>query len=129
MMAQTTFSVRMDEQLKQQFDSLCADFGMNASVAFNVFARAVVRERKIPFEIISARKEVTREDGMRAFLALREEAKENGLHPQKYIEFLLKVLPSSTTGDLEKLLPWSAELPDECYAPQKMEDNANGKKH
>ncbi len=58
-----------------------------------------------------------------------ETAKENGLHPRKYIEFLLKVLPGSTTGDLEKLLPWSAELPDECYAPQKMEDNANGKKH
>jgi hypothetical protein len=58
-----------------------------------------------------------------------ETAKENGLHPQKYIEFLLKVLPNSTTGDLERLLPWSAELPADCYAPQKMEDNVNGKKH
>ena len=50
-MAQATFSIRMDESLKKQFDSLCSDFGMTASTAINVFARAVVRERKIPFEI------------------------------------------------------------------------------
>lgn len=50
-MAQATFSVRMDETLKKQFDSLCAEFGMNTSTAINVFAKAVVRERKIPFEI------------------------------------------------------------------------------
>ena len=54
-MAQATFSVRMDENLKRQFDILCADFGMNASTAFTVFAKAVVRERRIPFEISSPR--------------------------------------------------------------------------
>ena len=41
----------MDENLKKQFDILCSEFGMNATTAVNVFARAVVRERKIPFEI------------------------------------------------------------------------------
>ena len=39
-MAQATFSVRMDEALKKQFDGLCQEFGMNASTAINVFARA-----------------------------------------------------------------------------------------
>jgi len=78
-MAQATFSVRMDESLKRQFDALCADFGMNATTAFNVFARAVVRERKIPFEI-QASDEITRADGMSAFLALRAQAQENGVH-------------------------------------------------
>ena len=77
-MAQATFSVRMDEKLKRQFDDLCADFGMNATTAFNVFARAVVRERRIPFEI-QASEEVTRDSGMQAFLALRNEAKKNGI--------------------------------------------------
>ena len=52
-MAQATFSVRIDETLKKQFNSLCQDFGMNASTAINVFARAVVRQRRIPFEISS----------------------------------------------------------------------------
>lgn len=77
-MAQATFSVRMDESLKRQFDALCADFGMNATTAFNVFARAVVRERKIPFEI-QASDELSRADGLQAFLALRAEAKQNGI--------------------------------------------------
>jgi len=32
-MAQSTFSVRMDESLKKQFDGLCQEFGMNPSTA------------------------------------------------------------------------------------------------
>ena len=70
-MAQATFSVRMDETLKKQFDALCSDFGMTASTAINVFARAVVRERRIPFEITSPEPEITREGAMQAFLSLR----------------------------------------------------------
>ena len=76
-MAQATFSVRMDEGLKRQFDALCAEFGMNATTAFNVFAKAVVRERRIPFEIQAA--EPDRAPGMQAFLAMRAEAKKNGI--------------------------------------------------
>mgnify|MGYP001783279287 CR=1 FL=1 len=77
-MGQTTFSVRMDESLKNQFDNLCKEFGMNASTAFNIFARAVVRERKIPFEI-SAPIRNSLEDGHAAFHALRLAAKDNHL--------------------------------------------------
>lgn len=76
-MAQATFSVRMDETLKKQFDTLCSDFGMTASTAINVFARAVVRERKIPFEIVSLEPEITREKAMQAFLSLRAQAEKN----------------------------------------------------
>lgn len=76
-MAQATFSVRMDETLKKQFDMICSDFGMNASTAINVFARAVVRERKIPFEIASPELEVTRENAMQAFMAIREKAEKD----------------------------------------------------
>ena len=76
-MAQATFSVRMDEKLKRQFDDLCSDFGMTASTAINVFARAVVRERKIPFEIVSPEPEITREKAMQAFISLREQSERN----------------------------------------------------
>ena len=79
MMAQATFSVRMDENLKRQFDQMCSDFGMSVSTAITVFAKTVVRERKIPFEIAAPRTSVTREDGLNAFLALREEARRNNL--------------------------------------------------
>lgn len=77
-MAQATFSVRMDENLKRNFDALCSDFGMNATTAFNIFAKAVVRERRIPFEI-QASQEISRAAGIQAFMALRKEAKENGV--------------------------------------------------
>jgi DNA-damage-inducible protein J len=50
-MAQTTFSVRMDAEVKKQFDTFCSDVGMNASTAFNMFARAVLRERRLPFDV------------------------------------------------------------------------------
>lgn len=50
-MAQTTLSVRMDENVKKQFDAFCSEVGMNTSVAINLFAKAVLREGRIPFEI------------------------------------------------------------------------------
>jgi DNA-damage-inducible protein J len=53
-MAQTTLNVRMDENVKKQFDAFCTDVGMNTSVAVNLFVKAVLRERRIPFEIASS---------------------------------------------------------------------------
>ncbi len=76
-MAQATFSVRMDETLKKQFDTLCSDFGMTASTAINVFARAVVRERRIPFEITAPEPEITREKALQAFMSVRKQAEKN----------------------------------------------------
>lgn len=77
-MALVTFSVRMDETLKKQLDLLCNEFGMSTSTAINVFARAVVRERKIPFEI--SYPEVTREGALKVFEAMRKEAIKNGVN-------------------------------------------------
>ena len=78
-MAQSTFSVRMDEQLKEQFSNLCESFGMNMSTAINVFARAVVRERKIPFEISAGKSNITRAGAIAAFNTVRAKAVEDGL--------------------------------------------------
>ena len=74
-MAVATFSVRMDEDLKNELDELCAQFGMNTSVAINIFARAVVRERRIPFEITAA----SANAGLLAFQSLRDQAKANNV--------------------------------------------------
>jgi DNA-damage-inducible protein J len=41
----------MDADIKKRFDAFCADAGLNATVAVNMFARAVLREQRIPFEI------------------------------------------------------------------------------
>ena len=50
-MAQTTVSIRMDDNLKKQMDLLCEEFGMSFSTAVTIFAKAVVREKEIPFKI------------------------------------------------------------------------------
>lgn len=50
-MAQTNVNIRMDETLKQQFDYLCNELGLNMSTAINIFAKTMVRQQKIPFEI------------------------------------------------------------------------------
>ena len=44
-------TVRMDSQLKQNFDALCQQLGLSANAAMNIFANAVVRTRSIPFKI------------------------------------------------------------------------------
>ena len=50
-MSQTTVNIRMDSELKKQFEAFCSDVGMNMTTAFCVFAKKTVRERRIPFEI------------------------------------------------------------------------------
>ena len=50
-MAQSAVTVRLDSEMKLQFDALCEQFGMSANTAFNIFVKAVVRSRSIPFAI------------------------------------------------------------------------------
>ena len=50
-MAQTSVNIRMDAELKRQFEAFCADMGMSMTTAFCVFAKKAVREYRIPFEI------------------------------------------------------------------------------
>lgn len=85
-MGQVSMTVRMDSQLKQMFDALCAEFGMSANTAMNVFAKAVVQRRSIPFEIradekvMADKKAKTAQEGIEAFYELRKMA-ENGQFP------------------------------------------------
>ena len=50
-MAQTSVNIRMDAELKRQFEAFCADMGMSMTTAFCVYAKKAVREYRIPFEI------------------------------------------------------------------------------
>ncbi len=50
-MASTSVTIRMDENLKKQAERLFEDMGLNMTTAFTIFAKAVVRQGKIPFEI------------------------------------------------------------------------------
>ncbi|MBE6786262.1 MAG: type II toxin-antitoxin system RelB/DinJ family antitoxin [Ruminococcaceae bacterium] len=50
-MAQTNVNIRMDDELKRQLDLFCSEIGITASAAFNIFAKTVVRQQRIPFEL------------------------------------------------------------------------------
>lgn len=50
-MASTNINIRMDVDLKRQFEAFCSDMGMSMTTAFNIFAKKAVREYRIPFEI------------------------------------------------------------------------------
>ncbi len=50
-MGQTNVNIRMDEATKLAFDKFCEEIGLSVSAAFNIFAKTVVREQRIPFEL------------------------------------------------------------------------------
>ncbi|MDR1731384.1 MAG: type II toxin-antitoxin system RelB/DinJ family antitoxin [Synergistaceae bacterium] len=50
-MATTSVTIRMDENLKKQAETLFEDMGLNMTTAFTIFTKAVVRQGKIPFEV------------------------------------------------------------------------------
>lgn len=49
-MANTTYSFRLDKELKEDADELFKSLGMNTSVALNMFLTQCVREQSIPFK-------------------------------------------------------------------------------
>jgi len=81
-MSQTAFTVRMDSDTKKRFDEICKDFGMSSNTALNVFARTVVKQERIPFEVesqrITEKKEAARKLGD-AFEKLRAKVQEQGI--------------------------------------------------
>ncbi len=57
-------SIRLDDETKRGFDEFCESVGLSVSTAFNLFAKTVVREQRIPFEI---RAEVPSQQLLQAF--------------------------------------------------------------
>lgn len=74
-MAQTSMTVRIDNQQKAMFDQLCEQFGMSANTAINIFVRQVIRCR-IPFMIAAPEQEDDlRARAIQAINEIREDAK------------------------------------------------------
>lgn len=87
-MKQTTLSVRMDEELKNEFDAFCGEVGMNASVAINLFIKTVLREKRIPFEITNIPSEKT----VAAIKAVESDLKKGSLQTYDTVESMAKDL-------------------------------------
>lgn len=70
-----TVSIKMDDITKTKFSEFCESVGLTTSAAINMFAKRVVRDNKIPFEI-TGNPEPTEQ-----FLAAIKEAREIESNP------------------------------------------------
>ncbi len=53
-MAVTNVSFEMNDKLKNQMEEICEDLGMSMDDAFQIFARKMVNEEGLPFEVTEA---------------------------------------------------------------------------
>ena len=82
-MPTTAISIRLDSDIKKQFEELCKEFGLSTNAAFNLFARTVVREKAIPFPITLNRSESSE----RSIAALKALAQSQSLSAQESHEW------------------------------------------
>ena len=53
-MATKTITVRVEEDAKHQAEAILDDIGINVTTLFNACLKAVVREKKVPFSMVSS---------------------------------------------------------------------------
>ena len=52
-MATKSITVRVDEEVKATAESILDDIGINVTTLFNACLKAVVREKRVPFALVS----------------------------------------------------------------------------
>ena len=50
-MAQAMINFRMDAEEKHSLESVCEQLGLTVTSAFKLFAKKVIREKRIPFDV------------------------------------------------------------------------------
>jgi DNA-damage-inducible protein J len=51
MASSSTITVKLDNEVKRRTESIFEEIGLDWTTAFTVFAKAVIREHRIPFEL------------------------------------------------------------------------------
>ena len=72
-------TIRMDKETKREFDIFCENVGINITTAFNMFVKATLRTRELPFAVtdIDAQRQARKTFG-EAFRAAQEQSVING---------------------------------------------------
>ena len=83
-MPSVNVTVRIEEETKREFDTFCENVGINITTAFNMFIRATLRTRKLPFlvtdiEPLKQSREAIIAHGKESLREAQEQAKSNGL--------------------------------------------------
>ena len=80
-METTNITVRVDKATKKEFDAFCENVGINATAAVNMFIKAVLRTRQLPFTVTDVIIQEKRHYGvqtMEAIKRMREASAING---------------------------------------------------
>jgi len=75
-------TVRLDEEVKKEFDIFCDNVGINITTAFNMFIKATLRTRELPFVVTDNRpsqKDLILERGLDALRETQAQAKKSGV--------------------------------------------------
>ena len=74
-----TLSIRMNDSTKTAFEEFCDSVGLTVSAAVNMFAKIVVRENRIPFEITGSTDPFWSEENQTRLKLSMQHAKEGKL--------------------------------------------------
>jgi len=79
-MESVNVTVRMDKETKQDFEIFCDNVGINVTTAFNMFVKATLRTRELPFIVtdINMQKKEARKKFKRTIETMREQSAING---------------------------------------------------
>ena len=58
MLATKTVTVRVDEDTKREAEAILEDIGLNMTMLLNACLKAVVREKRVPFALVSSEYEL-----------------------------------------------------------------------
>lgn len=86
-MAQANLTIRLNDNDKTVFAEICEQIGLSVSAAMNVFVKAVIKERKIPFELSAKSDPFYSESNLNA-LRIADEQIKNGQTITKTFEEL-----------------------------------------
>ncbi|MBE5926638.1 MAG: type II toxin-antitoxin system RelB/DinJ family antitoxin [Lachnospiraceae bacterium] len=50
-MAKINVNVKLEEDIKKEFEQVCDNLGITMTAAFTMLAKQMVREQRIPFEV------------------------------------------------------------------------------
>ncbi len=102
-MAQTLVNIRMDEELKKNMDEICKELGITMSAAFNMFAKKMTREKRIPFDVSIS--DIKKENSEVGQLSVNDEdviyLTQNGYNP-KVVMSLEKYFKMTEEKELNK---------------------------
>jgi DNA-damage-inducible protein J len=77
-MGAVNVTVRVDEETKRDFDSFCDNVGINITTAFNMFIKATLRTRQLPFIVTDIEAQQARQDVQKAFSEAQKQSVMNG---------------------------------------------------